>query len=452
MNERSAHISEWVFPQRNEAPQVTAAPALLPRLADLFSIEMCFVLFVFAGRYKQLPELRWFPADFTVLFLAATSWLILLALITRKIRPPPLDLKVLAMLAFTALAAGSVFWSSMSALNTDKAVRFLVFTSPSFFFALMLAQSAERRARLVRLMVWFSSVLLIYYAYYRYVRGVNLADEEAAEYSNNYLEYAAHAQLLFVAFVSVATLGSPRQAFGAAAGATLALFELMSIGGRGPFVLALLAVPLLMFGLFLCGSPLLRRVTRIVLLVAVCAALGYAAISRFEQEDEGARLLTLQRFDLQLSGESTSSMDERRQGRRHAFERWLEKPILGWGLGEFRVQDSYLEYPHNMALEILMEVGLVGAFLFFSCCALTIVDCLRAALARASSWVETTIVLIFLPELGIHATLQGYLADDRAFFAYIGMTVAAGAAMGRQRVLARTNERSLVSYSAPAVR
>jgi O-antigen ligase len=355
------------------------------------------------------------------------------------------------MLAFTALAAGSVFWSSMTALNTDKAVRFLVFTSPSFFFALMLAKNDERRARLVRLIVWFSCVLLIYYAYYRYVRGVDLADEESAEYSNNYLEYAAHAQLLFVAFVSVATLGSPRQALGAAVGATLALFALMSIGGRGPFVLALLAVPLLMFGLFLRGSPLLGRVTRIVLLVAACAALGYAAISRFEQADEGPRLLTLQRFDLQLSGESTSSMDERQQGRRHAFQRWLEKPILGWGLGEFRVQDSYLEYPHNMALEILMEVGLVGAFLFFSCCAFTIVDCLHATLARASSWVETTIVLIVLPELGLHVTLQGYLADDRAFFAYIGLAAAAGAAARRHRVLARTNERLLVSYRAPAV-
>jgi O-antigen ligase len=456
MNERTVDFSERMRPPRQaETSQAAAVPALLPSLADLFSIEMCFVLFVFAGRYKQLPELRGFPVDFTVLFFAATCWLSLLALITRKMRPPPLDLRVLAIAAFCTLAAVSLFWSSMDALNTDKAVRFLLFTSPSFFFGLMLAQSDERRARLVRLILWFSCALLFYYAYYRYVRGVDLADEESSEYSNNYLEYGSHAQLLFVAFLSVATLGGSKQMFGAVAGATFALFALLSIGGRGPFVLALLAVPLLMFGLVLRRGPSLPRVTRLALLVSawiLAGALGYMATGGVEDSGDSVHLITLQRFDLELSGENTTSMDERLEGRRHAFQRWLEKPLLGWGLGEFRVQDSYLEYPHNLLLEILMEVGLIGAFLFFSSCALAIVDCIRATLTSALSWVEATIILIFLPELALHLTLQGYLGDDRAFFAYIGLAMAVGKAALWQPLPASRRGRSSVGYSVPAAR
>jgi hypothetical protein len=40
-----------------------------PDLAEFFSIEASFVLFVFAGRFKMLPELRSFPVDFTLLFV-----------------------------------------------------------------------------------------------------------------------------------------------------------------------------------------------------------------------------------------------------------------------------------------------------------------------------------------------------------------------------------------------
>jgi O-antigen ligase len=243
--------------------------------------------------------------------------------------------------------------------------------------------------------------------------------------------------------------------FWAIAGATLALFALLSIGGRGPFVLALLAVPLLMFGLVLRRGSSLPRVTRLALLVSawtLAAALGYTAAGGFEEGSDNLHLITLQRFDLELSGENTISLDERLQGRRHAFQRWLEKPLLGWGIGEFRVQDSYLEYPHNLLLEILMEGGLIGAFLFFSSCAVATVDCVRAALASTLSWVEATIILIFLPELALHLTLQGYLGDDRAFFAYIGMAMAAGNAALRQPSSIYRKGRSSVGRSVPAAR
>jgi O-antigen ligase len=334
------------------------------------------------------------------------------------------------MLAFSALAALSVFWSSMDALNTDKAARFLLFTSTAFFFSVILSQDPDRRARLLRMTLWLSCALLVYYAYYRYGRGVNLADKEDENYGNNYLEYGSHAEILFISLVCIATLERPKQVFGAVIGATLALFALASIGGRGPFAVALLAIPLLVIALALRRKPALLQQARLLGLIgalACVAVLGYTATGDLSSSsDEGVRLNTLERFQLELEGENTQSLDVRSEGRRHAFQKWLEKPILGWGLGEFRVQDSFLEYPHNLLLEILMETGVIGAFLFLLTCAGAILYCVHAARVGNFSWVDAAIILIFLPELCLHLTFQGYLGEDRAFFTYIGMAVAAG--------------------------
>jgi O-antigen ligase len=426
---------------RTGVPQTRVFPNLASTLDGFFSIETCFVLFLFAGRYKELPELNRFPVDFTVLFFAATLWLMTVALISRKLKPLPLNLPIIAMVAFSALAVLSLFWSSLDTLNTDKAVRFLLFTSTSFFFSVILSQDPDRRARLVRMILWLSCALLVYYAYYRYARGIDLADKEDENYANNYLEYGSHAEILFISLVCIATLGRPKQAFGAVVGSTIALFALASIGGRGPFAAALLSIPLLMIALVLRRKPSVLQVARLLSLVGILtcvAVLGYIAIGGLSSSSaEGVRLNTLERYELELEGESTGSMDVRSEGRRHAFQKWLEKPILGWGFGEFRVQDSFLQYPHNILLEILMESGLMGAFLFLLICAATILYCARWARSGNFSWVDAAIILIFLPELGLHLTVQGYLGDDRAFFAYIGLATAIGQNAIEHRAFAR---------------
>jgi len=385
------------------------------------------VFFLFAGRYKNLPELRGVGIDFTVLFFTATWCLIALALVSGRMRLVRLTAPVLLMISFTAITVASLFWSSIDDANIDKTLRFFLFTSSSFMAAHFIVQDERRRRRLLRLMPWFCCIILLYYAYSRYVLGIDLADKEASEYANNYLEYGGLAEILFIILLSVAALGSSKQLGAAIIGLSAALFGLVTIGGRGPFVLALLSVPVLVFSLLSRPEPSASRLKRLSILLAglICfGGLGYAAMARSESPSakwEGAN--TIQRFYLELSGEDTKSMDGRREGRRHALERWLEKPIFGWGIGEFRVQDSDLAYTHNLVLEILMEMGLVGAVLFFSACALAVVDCLVAVRDRTSGWVETAIALIFLVELVSHLTVQGYLGDDRVFFAYLGMAI-----------------------------
>jgi len=122
-------------------------------------------------------------------------------------------------------------------------------------------------------------------------------------------------------------------------------------------------------------------------------------------------------------GESTDSVDERLQAQKFAFEQWQRKPILGWGIGEFRVERFIPGYPHNLLLESLMELGLTGAVLLFSACAIALLNCIRWVRRGALNWVDVSIVLLFLTELVSHLTVQGYLADDRIFFAYMALVI-----------------------------
>jgi O-antigen ligase len=398
-----------------------------PCLADLVSIEASFLLFLFAGRYKNLPELRGFPIDFTLLFFATTLALLAWAIIAGRMRPIPLSPGVLSMIAFCALATVSLFWSSIDDLNIDKTVRFLLLTSPSFFAAYMFAQNKERKERLLRLLAWFSCGILLYYGYYRCILGIDVAAAVESEgYADNYLEYSSHASIIFIILLCLAAYGSPKQFGIAIIGSSAALFALVAIGGRGPFTLALLAIPLLTLGL-LSASASLRRLKRLIIFVSaliVTATMGYAGFVRWSEPNAlWEQLHTLDRYQGQLSGEETHSLDLRLNGQEDAYRRWEERPILGWGFGEFRVQHNELAYPHNLLLEILMEMGLAGGFLFICMCAAAVIACVRVAQDGMSDWVNPGIALLFLTDLISHLTVEGYLADDRAFFAYLGLVL-----------------------------
>lgn len=400
----------------------------LAAFSDLFSIEASFTLYLFAGRYKTFPELRGFPVDFTLFFFVVTCALIAWALVSGRMRPFPLSLPVLLIILFSEFSVASLFWSSLDPLNKDKLVRFLVLTSPSFFAAHMFAQDQVRRQRLVRMIAWLSCAVLLYYVYYRYVLGIDMQASNAGYIpadSDNYLQYNEHAAILFIFCVVLAALGSWRQMFAAFAGSGAMLFLLATIGGRGPLALALLAIPLMGLALPLRPHGIVKGLARLSLFVAtlcLTAAVTYATMVQIYGSETWEYLRTLDRYELQISSEDTYSMDQRRNARDLAIRQWQKKPILGWGIGEFRVE-SVLGYPHNLLLEILMEMGLIGAFIFFSVSVIGIIECVRLMRSRRCGWAEIATALLYLTDLLSHLTVQGYLADDRFFFACLGFVV-----------------------------
>jgi hypothetical protein len=127
-----------------------AAPSGSCWVSEIWSVEAVFVLYLFAGRFKNVPPLHGFPIDLTLLFLAATCGLLLWAIAAGRVRLAPPSLPVLATALFSGLALESFVWSSVESPNVDKLVRFLLVTGTSFFASCLLAKEGSRRERLLR--------------------------------------------------------------------------------------------------------------------------------------------------------------------------------------------------------------------------------------------------------------------------------------------------------------
>ncbi len=412
------------------------AGQILPSLRDLLSVEAAYVLYVYSGRFKTVAPFRLIPGDLTVLLLALVAGAVTWGLLAGRLRLPPARPPVLLALLLVEFAGASVFWSSLDPINTDKALRFVLFTGSSFFVACMLGQHPASRARLVRLIALLSVTILVYYLYQRFAVGTTSGSIESGaldrvpEAGTNYVENAEHAWLLFIICLTLAVLGTPGQFLGALAGLGAAGMLLTITGGRGPLLLSVLSVPLLAAGVVAARRDIVRRLGRLAVLLALLAgsgALGYAVLAS-GSDAEAEQFHTLRRIDAQVSGEATYSMDIRALGRQHAIDQWLRKPLFGWGIGEYTIQEPDLRYPHNLFLEILMETGIVGAALFLGAVAAAVAACRRIALDSRTGWADAALVLVFLTDLGSRMTVQGYLADDRMFFGYMGLIIGCGRA------------------------
>jgi O-antigen ligase len=399
---------------------------------DLVSVEASFVLFLYSGRFKMMPEVRWFPIDLTVAFLGLTLGLLAWGFVARRLSSPSMSVPVACFLLLSEFAVTSLFWSSLGPLNRDKLQRFLILTATSFFMAAILGRDPRRRRRMLRLILWLSIALVVYYYYYRYVVGVDIIGENGDAVSrvpadaDTYLEYSAHAAIVFIVFFASSIYRPWRYIWMGLAGMAYALFALADIGGRGPLVMAILAVPLAALMLVRRGHNATAGLMRLAVLIGLLFTVGIVVQMTTEMiSGSGADFRTIDRFQLQMSNEDTSSMDERAQGQALAYRLWLERPLLGWGIGEFRVRDSYLNYPHNLLLEVLMELGLVGGVLLAIIVVAAVSRCIHRLGAPNCDWADAAFAFLLMTEIISHLTVQGYLAEDRIFFSYLAINLVA---------------------------
>jgi O-antigen ligase len=263
----------------------------------------------------------------------------------------------------------------------------------------------------------------LYYSYYRFYIGVEwYSDTENELNVTNYLSYASHGHYLFVVLLAVIfSARTPGLRITSAVLAMPVAFVLIYIGGRGPLVLSILAIPVGILLLLPFRGGLQRAWTITLSLVLGAVVVSTVIVSAGDLLPVGnlENMHTVRRFQSIISAQADDSLGARVDAQLFALRMWYERPLTGNGFGEFAVRHE-LTFPHNLPLELMAELGLIGLTLFLCLVTSILVQAVRSARAGPPNWINLSIMLLFVVDLLNHMTVQGYLGDDRVFFSFLG--------------------------------
>ncbi len=138
-------------------------------------------------------------------------------------------------------------------------------------------------------------------------------------------------------------------------------------------------------------------------------------------ESIGVHLKTVSRFLALMQPDGGTSGGSRIWLFENALRLWAETPFLGHGLGSFALQMGWVDnraYPHNIILEILVEMGVVGLCLWGLVVFLVIKNITHSRLRNSSLFSLGVMYLVFT---GVNTMVSGDLVDNRFFFAILGL-------------------------------
>lgn len=361
-------------------------------LWHLFSFETAFVFYIFAGAYKTSPRFgHLFPVDPSILFLAVTAVVGIVIIWREGIYRPGLYY-LSFYLPFATWAALSTLWSPSHSFAREEAI--VVFFQNGWSLicgGFIIANRRIRVYRFVLILAVFAAVVSAdwisrYHSLFSYVNN-------NGEYHDTSRVFALGMIVAFTGFVFLKGIKLDRCIM-------VGLFmlcaaALLTSGARSftLIVFCVLCLPGLISTRFGRGKLLIHRSQPIMLLTIAAAILGVVylfAIGRLPWTL--VRMLSL--FGGQGGDMSGVLQNDRMMFYKGALEFWTRAPFFGVGLGGFGPLMFHLDgrfYPHNVFLQILSELGLVGLALFLP---VLIIPLRRLSFARL--WNEPVLFCVLM--------------------------------------------------------
>jgi O-antigen ligase len=384
----------------------------------VFSFEFIFALYLFAGVIKKNPKLSWIPVDLTGASFALSILVACFLLWGRgwRIEKNLIGL-LISFFLFFCWVLTSLAWSESWSYGVTKALHTTLMGFWGVVACAVIIGRDFKRLKRFSLSLVILALFLAGEVVSHLIAGTLL---EEWDFASNYLGLGRLLGLSVLVLVSALLWSDLGWWKGISIGLLVGflLSILMISGGRGPLLatLAALMVAPVCDTRFSSEALLVRRKLLLFLGFLFLVLVGFATIG-----NQFFFFTTIDRLLVLLEGGGGSSAQFRVWFFANAWDFWREAPFIGHGIGEFGSLLAWGDvrvYPHNIFLEILVELGLVGLILFVVAGFYS----LRAFSLRALR-ADPILAMLFMFVVCAfwNAQVSGDLPDNRVLFALLGL-------------------------------
>lgn len=397
----------------------------LVKIKMLFSGEVVFAIFILAGNIKS--GLSFIPSfiDVTIFFLGLSILIAIKRHYTNTFVIKGSTEAIILFDLFSIFLLASLFYTFGTDYAIDKTLRFLIITGWSYLGVFFLIKSEVSIKKFLNGLIFVALIMSVPAIY---------------NFSDN---------LLVGEQSTISVMGSNNLALGRTVGiGILILTNLYFVKEKRKNMTLFLSLIILLMTiiLFVSGArmPLISLIMIFMIYIISSVKFSLRKIylrKGFKKAFLFIALLTiiiiilvnLGVFDLSLKRllilfqgiGSDSSAIGRWMRYLVAINMWIEKPLIGYGVGSFPLFYSGIDsrdYPHNIFLEVVAELGIVGLVSFL----------LLIGNSLYKGWIvyrkkykemgslQITIILVFL-FLFFNANISGDFNDNRLMFTFISL-------------------------------
>lgn len=392
----------------------------IPKITKLLlSFESLFFLLINAGRFKGISFFLNLPVDISIILLGINIFVALFVFIKK----PPIFSKeslilLLIFLLFISFILLSFFWTPSHVYAHKKLLSFFCYGVWGYFAAAMIvSQSRLRCERYWQVVIFYSTIYAVIALFDFTLSVVNHASFFKV-LGGNYLGVSRVLGLAAIVALTSAfnNNGVSKWKHSRIAVSILFVFLMLVDGARGP----LLAFLLVMFLFFLYRVIYIGVNKKNLLIFTFLLIIGLLLLFVFFVPNISS-IHTLSRLSViftEVGGGTSAST--RITLFMQAINIFNMHPLLGGGFGSFPVLchlQDVIAYPHNIVLELLAELGIIGFGLMVLLVFFTLKFFYERNIKTDNNFL--IIILMFVFAL-VNSLISGDIVDNGLLFTSLG--------------------------------
>jgi len=382
--------------------------------------EVLFAGFLFSSVFKGLFN---FPLDLTLMFMILTISTSLIKLF----KAPYVSKKTLLPLAIY----GSLFlvmlvsytYSPSQIYAQDKMIKFATITAWSYFGVISLIKDKKALDNFIKGLLFYGSLTIII-VFYNFIKsGVSTIRVGVGEDGGNIIGLGRLSGITAIIIVIKGFYDKPKRIYKLGYFILLAvtIFVLMLTSARMALIALLVSVLMIFpisFKFNLKEIKVSKNMLSLLLLLPLLVV-GFFITNVYKHFEVMIKRISVI-FTQDGGGASVSSRSNMYD---IAIDMWKESPFFGQGIGSYAIRYLGFDnraYPHNIFMEFLSEIGLVGLILFVALFLIALKPLITVLKRGINS--HQVIILMVLIFVLLNVNSSGDINDNRWIFSFLALT------------------------------